>query len=76
MMYSPPAGQQPDSGAWVERLAAKVGAAREKMAGKLAKTASPLDYYTSLGVIREEVNALTPAPVVVAEGANTMDNAR
>jgi hypothetical protein len=40
------------------------------------KVAFPLDYSTTLAVIREAISAVTPAPVVVSEGANTMDNAR
>lgn len=46
------------------------------MAAKLERVAFPLDYHTALGVIREAVNGQSPAPVVVSEGANTMDNAR
>jgi hypothetical protein len=42
----------------------------------LQKVAFPLDYSTTLSVIREAITAASPAPVVVSEGANTMDNAR
>ena len=43
---------------------------------QLAKTTEPLDYSTTLRIIRDAVLAVQPAPVIVAEGANTMDNAR
>ena len=43
---------------------------------RLAKTTEPLDYTTTLRIIRDAILAVKPAPVVVAEGANTMDNAR
>lgn len=44
-----PAGAKPDASTWVAALAAKVSAAREKLTAKLAKTAFPLDYHTTLG---------------------------
>ena len=62
--------------AWTAALAAKVEASRAKLAEKLARTASPLDYSTTLRVLRDELAATSPPPVVVAEGANTMDQAR
>lgn len=62
---------------WAGALAGKAGAAREKLAARLAKTAFPLDYHTTLRVVRDEINRQpAPGPIVVAEGANTMDNAR
>ena len=42
----------------------------------MAKEAYPLDYSTALRVIRDSLLGVSPAPVVVSEGANTMDNAR
>lgn len=62
--------------AWAERIDAKAAAAREKLAARLARTASPLDYSTTLRVLRDAMAALPEPPTVVAEGANTMDNAR
>ncbi len=38
--------------------------------------AFPLDYYTTMGVIRDAAAPLLPPPVISSEGANTMDNAR
>lgn len=62
---------------WAAALAGKAGAAREKLAARLARTAFPLDYHTTLRVVRDEINRVpAPGPIVVAEGANTMDNAR
>ena len=46
------------------------------MAARLAGEAYPLDYATAMRAIRDALAAIAPAPVVVAEGANTMDNAR
>lgn len=69
-------GALPGAAAWVAALQGKVGAARERLAAKLAPTAFPLDYHTTLRVVRDELNALPTPAVVVAEGANTMDNAR
>jgi phage-related tail protein len=74
-----PAGGAPLLGGaadWVAALQGKVAGAREKLAGKLARTAFPLDYHTTLRVVRDEINALPQPAVVVSEGANTMDNAR
>lgn len=51
-------------------------AAKDKMEAHLAKEAYPLDYSTALRVIRDALMGVSPAPVVVCEGANTMDNAR
>lgn len=61
---------------WAAALGAKVAGAREKLTARLAATAFPLNYYTALRVVRDEVNRLAVPPVVVSEGANTMDNAR
>ena len=49
---------------------------KSKLAAKLAPDASPLNYYTTLRVIRDAAAALDKAPVISCEGANTMDNAR
>lgn len=68
-----------DSGAvqeWAGALAAKAAVARDKLEAKMQPTAFPLDYPTALRVIRDEIAGVQPAPVVVAEGANTMDQAR
>ena len=57
--------------AWLQAAAAK-----RKLEERLAKEAFPLDYSTALRVIRDALLGVSPAPVVVSEGANTMDNAR
>ena len=46
------------------------------MAKRLAATASPLDYGTTLRVVRDALQPIRPHPVIVSEGANTMDQAR
>jgi hypothetical protein len=51
-------------------------AAKSKLNKRLSKTTEPLDYDTTLRIVRDGIQAVNPAPVVVAEGANTMDNAR
>ncbi|KFM25904.1 Putative peroxisomal-coenzyme A synthetase [Auxenochlorella protothecoides] len=61
---------------WTSRLAAKSAAAREKLGARLARTTHPLDYGTTLRVVRDALATLPRPPLVVAEGANTMDNAR
>jgi len=61
----------------VESLQQKSSAAGRALAARLAPTASPLDYTTTLRVVRDALAALQgPPPVVVSEGANTMDMAR
>ena len=54
----------------------QVAANKGKLAKRLAPDAFPLDYSTAMRVIRDAAAALSPAPVVSCEGANTMDNAR
>lgn len=61
---------------WAATLSAKALSATMKLEGKLAATAFPLNYLTTMRVIRDEILSVTPQPVVVSEGANTMDNAR
>ena len=61
---------------WIAELQAKVALSKEKLSARLVKTAFPLDYQTTLRVIRDAINKLPLAPVVVSEGANTMDQAR
>ena len=61
---------------WLAGLQGKVVGAREKLAAKMARTAFPLDYQTTLRVVRDELSRLPKPAVVVSEGANTMDNAR
>lgn len=63
-------------GPWRQELESKVSSAKAKLSIKLAKTIYPLNYHTALRVIRDEIAGIQPAPVVVSEGANTMDQAR
>lgn len=51
-------------------------ASKAKLSQRLSKTTEPLNYETTLRIIRDAALAVRPAPVLVAEGANTMDNAR
>eukprot|EP00884_Botryococcus_braunii_P001865 jgi/Botrbrau1/1167/Bobra.0162s0055.1 len=62
--------------AWRSSLSLKAKAAAEKLEKKLEATTYPLDYYTAMRVIRDGLLAVRPHPVVVSEGANTMDQAR
>ena len=59
-----------------DSLIIQVQSARKKLEARLQKTTEPLDYSTALRIVRDAIKQTTPAPVVVAEGANTMDNAR
>lgn len=61
---------------WNDQLSLKVRTAKEKMEAKLLTVSYPLDYKSTLGVIRSQINAVEPAPIVISEGANTMDQAR
>lgn len=74
---SQPPGLQPSQySQWLQQLQAKVSAAGQSLTRKLAPTQYPLDYYTSLRVMKEVLVSVTPEPIIVSEGANTMDNAR
>ena len=61
---------------WLEELSKKVSLAKDKLAAKLRNDVFPLNFGTTLRVIRDEILKMDPAPVVVSEGANTMDQAR
>lgn len=54
----------------------QASASKRKLEERLSAEAFPLDYSTTLRVIRDALMAVIPAPVVISEGANTMDNAR
>lgn len=67
----------PADSAWTAELQAKASAARQKVARRLSTAnANPLDYWTALEQVRQTVLSLPLAPVVVSEGANTMDMSR
>lgn len=66
---------------WGDGLAAKATAAKAKLEARLtAAHAHPLDYWTAMKCVRAAATAVARAqgspPVVVSEGANTMDMAR
>lgn len=64
---------------WSSTLQVKALAASSKLELRLEHTAHPLDYSTVLRILRDAIRDMTltgPAPIVVAEGANTMDQAR
>ena len=50
--------------------------AKAKLEKSVSGDAFPLDYSTSMRVIRDALHGVSPPPVVISEGANTMDNAR
>ena len=50
--------------------------AKAKLEKSVSGDAFPLDYSTSMRVIRDALHGVSPVPIVVSEGANTMDNAR
>lgn len=60
----------------ITQLAVKAAAAKDKLAIALQRTALPLNYQTALRVIRDRIVDTKPAPIIVSEGANTMDQAR
>jgi 2-hydroxyacyl-CoA lyase 1 len=63
--------------AWADSLSTRSAAARARLEARLASAAaSPLDYWTAMAALKESLNALVPSPVIVSEGANTMDMAR
>uniref|UniRef100_A0A7S0UUS4 2-hydroxyacyl-CoA lyase n=1 Tax=Polytomella parva TaxID=51329 RepID=A0A7S0UUS4_9CHLO len=65
--------------AWISQLQARSTAARASLAKKLSSSSSspaPLDYYASYAVISRVLDSVTPEPVIISEGANTMDMAR
>lgn len=62
---------------WVEAIAKKVKENVSKMEVQLAKDVVPFNYMTPLRIIRDAILGLgSPAPIVVSEGANTMDVGR
>ena len=67
----------PSDSPWAAELSAKAAAARRKVSERLrTANATPLDYWTTLEQIRQSILSLPRPPVVVSEGANTMDMSR
>lgn len=62
---------------WVEAISKKVKDNVAKMEPQLAKDVVPFNFLTPMRIIRDAIAAVgSPAPVVVSEGANTMDVGR
>jgi oxalyl-CoA decarboxylase len=60
---------------WVAKINAKKADNLAKMASKLAKVRSPMDFHGALGVLKTVI-ANRPDAILVNEGANTLDLAR
>lgn len=63
---------------WVEAISSKVKDNGVKMEAQLAKDVVPFNFLTPMRIIRDAISEFggSPAPVVVSEGANTMDVGR
>lgn len=62
---------------WIEALAKKTKENVSKMEAQLVKDVVPFNFMTPMRIIRDEISKLgSPAPIVVSEGANTMDIGR
>lgn len=62
---------------WVEALSKKSKENVLKMEAQLAKDVVPFNFMTPMRIIRDAILQLgSPAPIVVSEGANTMDVGR
>ncbi|KAG7550968.1 thiamine diphosphate-binding fold [Arabidopsis thaliana x Arabidopsis arenosa] len=65
------------SNSWVESISKKAKENGEKMEAQLAKDVVPFNFLTPMRIIRDAILAVEgPSPVVVSEGANTMDVGR
>lgn len=62
---------------WVKRIVEKAKENVRKMESSLAKVVVPFNFQTPMRIIRDAILAQgSPAPIVVSEGANTMDVGR
>ncbi|KAE9612787.1 hypothetical protein Lal_00005883 [Lupinus albus] len=62
---------------WVEAISKKVKDNVNKMESQLVKDVVPFNFFTPMRIIRDAIVGLgSPAPIVVSEGANTMDVGR
>ncbi|MBN8899788.1 MAG: oxalyl-CoA decarboxylase [Rhodospirillales bacterium] len=66
---------QPPPSAWTDAIAAKKDQNVARMAARLGRNASPMDYHSALRVLRDVVKD-RPDAILVNEGANTLDQAR
>ncbi|XXG80497.1 hypothetical protein AAC387_Pa09g1346 [Persea americana] len=65
------------SHAWVEAIGKKAKENVQKMEVQLAKEVVPFNFFTPMKIIRDAILAEgSPAPILVSEGANTMDVGR
>lgn len=60
---------------WINTINAKKSENLAKMASKLKKNSTPMDFHGALGVLRDVIKA-RPDAMLVNEGANTLDLAR
>ncbi|XP_024541758.1 2-hydroxyacyl-CoA lyase isoform X1 [Selaginella moellendorffii] len=66
-----------DKHPWVEKLKNKASDSVEKMAARLKQDVVPFNFLTPLRIIRDAISSLgSPTPILVSEGANTMDIGR
>jgi oxalyl-CoA decarboxylase len=63
------------SAAWVEAVKSKRDENIAKMAPRLLKNSSPMDFHSALGALRQIIKD-RPDAILVNEGANTLDFAR
>lgn len=62
---------------WVQKIKAKVQTNVTRMAPSLNKDVVPFNFLTPMRIIRDAILAVgSPAPILVSEGANTMDVGR
>ncbi|KAJ3685206.1 hypothetical protein LUZ61_014370 [Rhynchospora tenuis] len=62
---------------WVEAISKKAKDNVAKMDAQLAKEVVPFNFLTPMRIIRDAISAQgSPAPILVSEGANTMDVGR
>lgn len=62
---------------WVEAIGKKVSDNVSRMEAQLAKDVVPFNFLTPMRIIRDAILGMgSPAPIVVSEGANTMDVGR
>ncbi|KAL6223530.1 hypothetical protein ACLB2K_006915 [Fragaria x ananassa] len=62
---------------WVEAISRKAKENVSKLEAQLAKQVVPFNFLTPMKIIRDAICALgSPAPILVSEGANTMDVGR
>ncbi|GAB2209911.1 hypothetical protein Droror1_Dr00027138 [Drosera rotundifolia] len=62
---------------WVDAISKKTKDNLSKMEAQLAKDVVPFNFFTPMRIIRDAILGVgSPAPVLVSEGANTMDVGR